>query len=203
MKRNILSLMTIMSLSGLAYAGGDILPIEVEEVPSVIVDESAFYIGLGVGSASVNNDQLNEEISSTMVTLLAGYEYNKYIALEGRVAFGFNSDYAPGDTRNILDNYDDDISSWGVYVKPMYPVTDAFDIYALLGYGGVQLKDLEGGDAYETGFQWGLGVSYAVTDSISVFADYVRLYDDTGFDYRAQVQDIDADTWTLGVTYSF
>jgi opacity protein-like surface antigen len=84
----------------------------------------------------------------------------------------------------------------------MYPIGD-FNIYALLGYGGVKLDDLVLGDAYEDGFQWGLGANYNINENFSVFADYVSLYDDTGFDYRAQLHNIDADTWTVGVSYKF
>ena len=58
-------------------------------------------------------------------------------------------------------------------------------------------------DAVEDGFQWGLGASYAFTEEVSVFADYISLYDDTGFDYRAKLDDVDADTWTVGLTYNF
>jgi len=85
----------------------------------------------------------------------------------------------------------------------MYPVTEAFDVYALLGYGGTQLGNLEGGDAYESGLHWGLGAQYEVMENLLVFADYVRLYDGTGFDYRAQDEDVDADTWTIGLSYRF
>jgi opacity protein-like surface antigen len=84
----------------------------------------------------------------------------------------------------------------------MYPIGD-FSVYALLGYGGVSLSNLENGDAYESGFQWGLGAGYAFTENISVFADYVKLYDDTGFDYRAQNANVDSDTWTIGLSYKF
>jgi len=202
MKKSVLSFVSILALSGLTYAGGDFEPVE-EAVVAVIEDDSAFYLGLGFGQASINDEQTNEEITSTMVMLQAGYQYNAYIALEGRASFGFSSDYEPGLTSNTGGDFDDDISSWGIYVKPMYPVTEAFDIYALLGYGGVRLGNLESGDAVEDGFQWGLGVQYAVTESILVFADYVQLYDGTGFDYRAQLEDVDADAWTLGVSYKF
>lgn len=202
MKKSILSLVLILLLSGLAYAGGDVVPVE-EPVIVPVVDNSAFYIGFGVGQAAINDDQTAEEITSTMIMLQAGYQYNDYVALEGRASFAFNSDYEPGITGNASGDYDDDISSWGIYVKPMYPVTEAFDIYALLGYGGVQLGNLESGDAYESGLQWGLGAQYTVTESIVVFADYVKLYDDTGFDYRAQLEDVDSDAWALGVSYKF
>jgi len=202
MKKSVLSLVSILALSGLVYAGGDIAPVEEPVVVPVVVDNSAFYVGLGFGQASINDDPTAEEITSTMIMLQGGYQYNEYVAVEGRVSFGFNTDYEPGNTGNTSSDFEDDISSWGIYVKPMYPIGD-LSVYALLGYGGVQLGSLESGDAYESGFQWGLGAQYAVTENVLVFADYIKLYDDTGFDYRAQLEDIDADAWTLGVSYKF
>ena len=199
MKKNII--LSIIAFSSLAVAGGDISAIVNEEVP-VTKTNSAFYVGLGFGQAYLNDDFSSEEITDTTVMFQAGYQYNEYVALEGRYTFGFNTDYDPGITGNLSSDYDGDSSSWGIYVKPMYPIGD-FSIYALLGYGGVMQDNLEAGDAYESGFQWGLGASYAFMDNVSVFADYVSLYDDTGFDYRAQDRNIKADTWTLGVSYKF
>ena len=198
MKKITLSLVSVMALSGFAYAGGDIEPVVVE--PIVVEDNSAFYLGLGFGGAQLNVDATSEEFTSTAMMLQAGYQYNEYVALEGRYSFGFSTDYDQGITSG-LDTYGD-ISSWGIYVKPMYPIGD-FSIYGLLGYGGVMLSDVRNGDAYESGLQFGLGASYDVTENVSVFADYVWLYDDTGFDYRAQLEDVDSDAWTLGVSYRF
>jgi opacity protein-like surface antigen len=200
MKKILISLVTA---NAVLMAGGDFVTPEepVIEIPEI--DNSAFYLGLGLGQSSVNDDPTQEEITSTSLTLQAGYQYNEYIAVEGRASFGFNSEYEPGLTTNTGGDFDDDIFSWGIYLKPMYPVTEEFSLYALLGYGGVQLGNLESGDAYESGFHWGLGASYAATETISVFVDYVQLYDDTGFDYRAQLEEVDADAWTLGVSYKF
>jgi len=203
MKKTTLSMVSILALSACLMAGGDVAPIEEPVVEPVVIDNSAFYVGLGMGGAYINDAQTDEEISSTTLMLQAGYQYNAYVALEGRIWFGFNTDYDPGNTTNTGGEYDNDISSWGIYIKPMYPVTEAFDIYALLGYGGTQLGNLESGDAYEDGFQWGLGAQYEVMENVLIFADYVRLYDDTGFDYRAQLEDVDSDVWTLGVSYRF
>ena len=200
MKKSILSFVSILALSGISYAGGDIEPVEEVAVP--VIDSNPFYLGLGFGQSYVNNDFTNEKITNNTVMLQAGYQYNEYVALEGRYTFGFNTDYNSGITGNFFNDYNGDYSSWGLYVKPMYPIGD-FNIYALLGYGGVKLDDLVLGDAYEDGFQWGLGASYTINENFSVFADYVSLYDDTGFDYRAQLHNIDADTWTVGVSYTF
>jgi len=202
MKKTTLSLVSILTLSGLAFAGGDIAPVEpVVEAP-VVIEPGPFYLGLGIGDAAVNDDFTNEEFSATTIMLQAGYQYNAYVAVEGRYTLAVNTDYDPGNTGASSSGYDGDFSSWGLYVKPMYPIGD-FSLYALLGYGGVMLDDLAGGDAYEDGFQWGLGAGYAVSEQFTVFVDYVSLYDDTGFDYRAQLDDVDSDTWTVGMSYKF
>jgi len=200
MKRIKFSLVSIMALGSFAVAGGDITPI-VEE-PIVVEDNSDFYLGLGLGAGALNDSTTGEEIKRGLVMLQAGYQYNEYIAVEGRYNFSFSTSYDEG-TWTAVQDYSDDMTSWGIYLKPMYPVTDAFDIYALLGYGGVLLSNIAGGDPYESGFQWGLGAQYEVMDNIVVFFDYVSLYNGTGFDYRAQNDDIDADEWTLGVSYKF
>jgi opacity protein-like surface antigen len=204
MKKRVSSLVTILALNGVIHAGGNVAPIEeVVETP-VVADESAFYIGLGVGQSNINEDIYAEEWDSNTFMLQAGYQYNPYVAIEGRYTFGFNMDYNKGLTLGTYNGtpLDNDFSSWGIYVKPSYPIGD-FNIYALLGYGGVMLSDIRGGDAYEDGFQWGLGVSYSLMDHISVFADYVSLYDDTGFDYVGTNANWEADTWTIGLTYTF
>ena len=202
MKTTTLSLISILALSRLAFAGGDIAPVEEPVIVAPVIDNSAFYLGLGIGDATVNDDFTSEEFSATTLMLQAGYQYNQYVAVEGRYTFAVNTDYTPGNTTASSSDYDGDFSSWGVYVKPMYPIGD-FTLYALLGYGGVMLDDLVGGDAYEDGFQWGLGAGYAFSEQISIFVDYVSLYDDTGFDYRAQFDDVDSDTWTVGMSYKF
>jgi len=199
MKRILISFVTA---SAIVVAGGDLAPVEpVVETPMVI-EQSPFYLGVGIGDATVNDDDTSEEFSSTTLMLQAGYLYNNYIALEGRYTFGVDTDYDPGNTNSSSSDYNGDFSSWGIYLKPMYPIGN-FSLYGLLGYGGVMLDDLAGGDAYESAFHWGLGASYAMSDNYSVFVDYVSMYDDTGFDYRATLDDVDSDTWTFGVSYRF
>ena len=205
MKKGVLSLVSVMVLSGAGYAGGNIAPVEpvVEEEPVTVLN--GFYVGLGLGQADVNNNTSGESWESNTFVFQAGYQFNPYIALEGRYSVGFNMDYNKGITLGTYNGVplDNDFSNWGLYVKPSYPVGASVTLYALLGYGGVMLSDLRGGDAYEDGFQWGLGASYDVTERISVFVDYVSLYDDTGFDYVGIRDSWDSDTWTLGVSYKF
>ena len=194
---------SFVTMSALLTAGGDFEEAQAPIVEIPVVDNSAFYVGLGLGQAYLRDDQTAEKITSMTVMLQGGYQYNEYIALEARASFGFNSDYEPGNTGNVSGDFNENLSSWGIYLKPMYPVTEEFTIYGLLGYGGVELGNLENGDANEEGFHWGLGVSYDIMDAVSVYIDYVKLYDGVGFDYRAKLEDINADAWTLGVSYTF
>jgi len=211
MKSNVRFSVAVLLLNVLSYAGGDIS--SVVEEPVVVKPsstDSGVYFGLGVSGMALNNDLSKEEFSSTSVILQAGYRFNRYVAVEGRYTRNISDlkyDHGNTDNPNYSD-YPGDFSNVAVYVKPMYDFDD-FSVYALLGYGEVTLTDLPqsniGGstDRAEDGFQWGLGAMYTFMNNISVFVDYVRMYDDKGFDYRAQLADIDSDVWTLGVTYKF
>ncbi len=192
------------------FAGGNVAPIEESVIAPVVINDSGFYLGLGFSSMSLNNDLTDEEFSANGIMLQAGYQYNRYIAVEGRYTLHMGDvEYDHGSTSN--PNYDDypaDFTNIAIYLKPMYPIGD-FSIYALLGYGEVELTNIPlggpgiGADRAESGFQWGLGASYAFNENISGFVDYVRMYDGTGFNYRAMDADIVADAWTLGVSYKF
>ena len=91
----------------------------------------------------------------------AGYKFNDNIAVEGRYWFGLSSSQGLSWRTGIPS--DITIDAWGLYVKPMYPVSPAFDIYALLGYAGVDATyDIPNGGTLTSdtvnGFSWGIGI---------------------------------------------
>lgn len=136
MKKSILSLVSIMALSGFSYAGGDMMKVvePVVEIPEI--SEKAFYLGVGLGDIAVNDDTTKEEISATTWVFQAGYQVNDYLALEGRYSMNIGSvDYDAGTLTGVSTGFDGEIYTWGVYVKPMYPIGD-LSLYGLLGYGG-------------------------------------------------------------------
>ena len=153
--------------------------------------------------------------------LQAGYQFNQYVAIEGRYWNSITersqdswSRYPDQETQDNGEWSDGDFEAWGIYVKPMYPVTEALDVYALLGYGNVESDDhywynAEGLD--EDGFQWGLGASYGITESVSLFLDYVQLCDGVDGSYTEESGDYDyvynwehsIYTVNLGLTYKF
>ena len=211
MDKNIKALVVVSLLTSCLYAGGDVAPIV---IPEPEVNNSAFYLGLGVSSMSLRNDYSDEKFSATAIMLQAGYQYNNYIAIEGRYTRNLGDlDYDHGNNLNVGNaiydgDYPGDFSNIAIYLKPMYNF-NSFSVYALLGYGEVSLTNiphpstLGSTDRAEAGFQWGLGASYEFTNNIGVFVDYVNMYDGKGFDLRAMDADITADVWTLGVSYKF
>lgn len=211
MKKFTVSVAAALAMSTFAMAGGDIAPVEpvVEPVVEAVVDDSGFYIG---GAYSyINGEQEHTaqydgysdytyEEDWNAIMLQAGYKFNKYVALEGRYWFSIGDATAnDGDGDGDYD-IEDDLTAWGIYVKPMYPVAENFNIYALLGYANVEIENWD-----ESGFSWGLGAAYSFTENVSVFVDFVRLYDDDEMDYSKRTYSIDStiDAWNFGVTYKF
>jgi opacity protein-like surface antigen len=139
------------------------------------------------------------------ILLQAGYKINSYVAVEGRYWIGVSDDSYT--IRGFNSSVDAD--AWGIYVKPTYPVTDAFDVYALLGYGSATANDITLNDGTRTdvdvdGFSWGIGAAYSFTNNWSVFLDYVA-FDDSNFDnsITALEGNHEFDTINFGVTYKF
>ena len=203
MKKHIVTLSAIAAISTSLFAGGNygvIAPV-VEE--PVVVDNSSFYVGLGLSAisareASVSMDIFDAEYGQDRlgnIIFQAGYNFNEYVAVEGRYSTGISDE-------DLVE-----MSGWSLFVKPQYPVTEDFNIYALLGFGGVTLDEVNnsGVDVDETGFQWGLGLSYDITESITVFADYTSLANDMdGYYYTdPDLLQVDVDAFNLGLTYKF
>ncbi len=216
MKKIILSLAAVSSLG---FAGGDMVPLV---VVADEIDDTGFYLGAGVSAmssreSSVSMDIFNEKSGQDRlgnIDLLAGYIVNDYLAVEGRYGFGIT------DEDQVEMN-----SQWSLFLKPMYKFENDedrangenyFAVYALLGYGGVELKGINGvvADIDETGFQWGLGVSYTFRetshnenykykDSWTVFADYTSLGNDMDGLYYTGLGQVDADAFTVGLIYKF
>jgi len=208
MKKIGLSLLTLIALSNVSFAGGNFeKPVEpaivipqIEEVAEASV--SGFYAGLGASVESTREsslDMFSEEEGQDRtgnVTLLAGYDFNKYLAIEGRYIFSVID-------QDIVERY-----SWGVFVRPQYPITEDFKVYGLLGYGGVDISGINNAnqtiEADGTGFQWGLGLSYEVYENISIFIDYINLTKDLSTTrFETANANVDSDAFTIGVVYHF
>lgn len=205
MKKLNLSLVTILTMSTFALAGGDIAPVEpVVETPYVEESTGAFYLGAAYSMINVEGDATNysAELDYDGYMLQAGYKFNEYVAVEGRYWASLSDGDLTVGGITYNGSSDIDVDAWGLYVKPMYPVTEAFDIYALLGYSNVE-TNAAGNGFDDDSFSWGLGAAYSFTDNVAVFVDYVTLYDDEVTNVNNIIADYTADTWNFGVTYKF
>ena len=202
MKRIVLLVCTVAAMSSLGFAGGDMKDVEpvIEPVVEIKEVEKNFYVGLGLSALSTGEgsidffDNHGERDRTVNLLLMAGYEFNPYMAVEGRYStYVYEEDSLNSDT-------------WGIYLKPQYPVNEDFSVYALLGFGGMTVDGVDGADidVDDNGFQWGLGASYSVAEDIAVFVDYVSIANDMGADsWGGTTADVDADALTIGVTYNF
>lgn len=200
MKNIILS---VVAIGSFGFAGGDIEPVKAESVLEEAV--SPFYLGLGLSNVSTRGSSISLDFFKDKtaqdetgdILLMAGYDFNKYMAIEGRY-----TDSMVGE--DLLTR-----ESWGVYVKPKYPATQAFTLYALLGYGGLSVdgKGSNIADVDDTSFQWGVGASYALNAHLSIFFDYVNIANDMDADILVldglSFSGVDSDALSVGLTYSF
>ena len=210
MKKTILSVVAAVAIgtTGL-MAGGAVAPaVEVELVPVL----TGFYVGAGYTSA--DNEVIAQyeldgvEGTNNSLALIAGYNINEYLAVEGRYSF-LSEDSYDYKIANVTvgDVGDVDGSVWSIFIKPQYSVTPEFKVYGLLGYGSTTLTETTDGDvdiiSEETAFQYGLGGAYEVTTNVEVFADWTRALDDdfttAGFGALTGTTDL----YTFGVNYKF
>ncbi len=192
-------------MSSLGFAGGDFVTPEEPQViiPVVMdeVDESGFYAGIGLSAISTRDADVSLDFTNAEggqdrlgnVSFLAGYNVNTYFAAEGRY------------TTSVTDEDQVEMSGWSLFVKPQYPVTEDFSIYALLGFGGVTLDGINGftADVDDAGFQWGLGASYLVMENFSLFADYTSLANEMDGVYFNGALQVDVDAVAAGISYQF
>jgi len=169
---------------------------------SLYAEDSGLYLGLGYSNTNVEFGISSDfydadifDISTDSLLLLAGYDINEYIGIEGRYYWNIASmavDYYATDFP-IIEDYT--AESLALYVKPQYSF-DMISIYALLG---ITMNDytalLQSSD--DTLFSWGVGAKFNMTQSFGVFADYTDL---------GETDDLittGLSSWNLGISYKF
>jgi opacity protein-like surface antigen len=217
MKKIKSSMIAALAMSSFLFASGDIVP--VQHVAESTPGKSIWYAGAGYSLMTIGEDAYLEEEGEVVryssgeydqdaIALIAGYNFNKYIGIEGRYRIGI------GDA-TWEDDVDQDLNykNLAIYVKPMLPVDD-FILYGLIGYGKTTYKWplSEYGTCYElkaSGIQYGVGISYYLSENLSIFTDYTMLSDGSdqlGLEMSsgaAYATDLNNKILTFGITYLF
>ncbi len=192
--------MAMMAGALVAFAGGNVTEVEVTPVTPEVSILNGFYVGAGYSyeDTDVVNSGIKATVNNNDGTILAGYNFNQYVAVEGRYTFT-NDSYLKVAGIDV-DSTDGDI--WGIYVKPQYPVSDDVKVYALLGYGQTSVTSVDDGYDYadrEGSFQYGAGLAFSAAKNVEVFADWVRPLDTDTQDGYA----VTSDVFTVGAIYKF
>jgi len=205
MKKTMLTLCSVAVLGTILYAGGNknVVPTDapvapLESTPVATTAVSPFYVGVGASIDSVNTFVYDAETVSS-ATLRVGYDFMTYLGAEARGSYGMTT----GD--NLAHTY-----SYGLYLKPQYPINDTWKLYGLAGYAQTQITLDEAKakathvkeDTTQNGVSFGVGVAYALNNNWGLFADAMRLIDESEKkpegEYAAKV-----DSFTFGGVFRF
>jgi len=167
-------------------------------MPNIITPEyakSGFYGGLALGAGLTNfkTSSLNEDVTSTDLSLVGGYNFSKYIAAEGRA------------TMSIANDNSIDYSKVSLFLKPQYEVYSGLNLYSLLGFGNISAKSIGDESTYSSkaSLQLGVGADYKLGKNFKLFADYTYLGEDTKARYKSQSGSMKSASITTGITYDF
>ena len=174
-KNTVVSLAAVAALSSAANA----------DVMSVFMPDnsvSGVYAGLGFGQTDINYADNVGRVTGYDYTIWTpmiqvGWQYNKYLAFEGRYQWGKVQVSQHGNVA-ISDLADLKFRNMAAYLKPQYTFK-GFTGYGLVGYGDLKFEAKSNNS--DSSFQYGLGGAYALSSNTNIFVDYTWVYDDTGF----------------------
>ncbi|MDF1645300.1 MAG: porin family protein [Pseudomonadales bacterium] len=132
-------------------------------------NDHGLYLGANYGYLKIESADDFDDDSDALQGVI-GYRLNNYLAIEGSyIDFG---DYGKNGAKASTDGYT-------VAVKGMFPFTEHFGVYVKLGqlwwetsYDILAFQ----GSTEDEGLFYGAGVSFGVTDSLLLNAEYV-VYD--------------------------
>ncbi|MFT5067568.1 MAG: opacity protein-like surface antigen [Yoonia sp.] len=186
----------ILGTSSAAIAGGITEPVIVAAPAPVMMapviissDWTGFYAGgsLGLGTVGIGDAA---DIDTNNYGVHAGYLYDM-----GSIVLGGELEYSTLDFDALGDSTDASVLRLKGRV--------GYDVGAFLPYltaGVAQLTIEDGSDVKDSGYFYGVGVDYAINDSIRVGGEILQHEFE---DFNGGGADISAQTMSLRVAYSF
>jgi OOP family OmpA-OmpF porin len=166
--------------------------------PLTTAADGHFYAGASVGSASLSEqfDGFDVDDSSVAARLVAGWQFGDYFSLEaGYQIFG-----------TFQQRFDVDGESVDVALKAdgftlgatgNLPLGEKFALYGRIGSffwdGDADINGVTQAQPEDTNLYLGVGIRYAMTDRLSVVADWTRF----------ALDDVDSDTAAIGMLLRF
>ena len=192
------SIVAIIALSSMSFAGGDIIepvfeqetvvvPVEPVVVPApapapvvkaapvvvapVVAEALGLYIAGGITDIAARGEDRANLFSEEN-------DQDRQLGLTARLGYDFMDNLGAElrGTTAVSKNADDTskFKQIGVYLKPNIDVTDSLNLYGLVGASKANLSDPSDMDKKENGLSYGLGLDYSVSDSVSIFTDVLN-----------------------------
>ncbi len=205
MKRLNCAVAVLAASTTLAQAGGPVV-VAVEPTPVVsaqvaLYDWSGPYVGIGYGRTS-GDLSYNPGFAYSLNNGSAGSIFAGYLVQNGSLVYGGELAYSRGNDTYAegypLENVDQMIDLKG---RLGYAANNAL-FYGVLGYSSIKYKEVLGG--YRTnGINYGLGVDYAVSNRVTIGIEYLVRNTDGSSQNLGQTANLDVNTVTLRLGYSF
>lgn len=122
-----------------------------------------------VGYTGLDYREPGLKVSPGMVRGVVGYDISPNLAMEGMVGVHGGSDTASGTTLKLG-------SMVGVFGKLQAPLAEGVNVYGRLGVARSDLKANGASDA-STGLAYGVGMTYDLSKTTYLNADYTKYYD--------------------------
>ena len=187
--------------------------------------ESGWYAGAGIGQSGADIDDqritrsllgsgfatssMKEDERSVAGKIFGGYQFNRYVALEGGYfnlgKFGYTTSTSPAGSLSG----DIKLQGLNLDVVGILPLTDKFSAFGRVGVIHAQARDNFSSTGLvnrppssarqnDTGYKFGAGVQYAFTDRLSVRGEVERYRVDDAIGNKG-----DIDMATVGLIYRF
>ena len=146
-------------------------PVPVVVAP-VVAEALGLYIAGGITGIAVRDE--NEDSANLFSE---EYRQDRQLGFTGRLGYDF-MDYLGAELRGTYGMTKEDTSTKfkqiGAYLKPNYNITDELNLYGLLGAAQANMDDWSNLGKTETGFSYGAGVDYSLSNKVSVFTDVLN-----------------------------
>lgn len=142
------------------------------------------YAGVNVGQFTYKDKEWL--VTNAVVYATGGYKFNDYFGVEARVGAGGAATGSYVDATFGTINVESKMSSYyGVYGKGVFPITSSISAFGVVGYSVKNYDNSQTGAGITTtnntytssGVGYGAGAEFAVSDKISIKAEYDVLSD--------------------------
>lgn len=208
MKCTSLAAALLLTCAGAVQGGGPVAVAaepapDAAPAPRPVHDWSGPYVGLGYGTVSGDLDYIpspaRELDGGTATSLFAGYLFQRgTLVYGGEVAFSKPSDtFATGFPTESVDRVLDVKAKVGIAANRTL-------IYGVLGYSKLDYEIPLLANSYSTsGISYGVGLDFAATERLTVGLEYLARKTDGDTFNAGQSAEIDLNTLSLRVSFSF